>query len=93
VQSLLSLQLLAQVAWQKPSQQIGVVPVPVQSEDCVHALGQGWYVGFVQTPPTPKFGSKTPAVVQQISPLLVLHSESEEQPVGHSPAGVQMGVL
>jgi hypothetical protein len=65
----------------------------VQSDDWVHALGQGWYTGFTQTPPTPKFGSSMAAVVQQISPLLVLHWESEEHPVGHSPAGVQMGVL
>ena len=93
VQSLLCWQLLGHVAAQNPPQQSGVVAVPLQSDDWVHALGHGAEVGFRQRPCALRLVSRAATDVQQISPLAVLQPVSEVHAVGQSLAPVQMGVL
>jgi hypothetical protein len=93
VQSLLWLQAFGQVLAQMPLQQSGVFEFGSQSDDVEHALTQVSYAGFRQRPWLARFGSSAPAVVQQISPMVVSHCELVEHALGHSLAGVQMGVL
>ena len=93
VQSLLCSQLFGQVAEQTPLQQIGDVAEPEQSEDVVHAFGHVADDGLRQMPLVLRFGSTALAEVQQISPAAVSQFASDVQPVGHSFACVQSGVL
>jgi hypothetical protein len=63
-----------------------------QSAEVVHAVGQGSYVGFKQTPLALKLGSTVFADVQQISPLVVSQSVLVPHAFGQRLAGVQNGV-
>ena len=91
-QSLSSVQSFGQLAAQIPRQQSGVVGDPLQSSDDVHERGHVAFDGLRQTPSVDSAGSTVDAEVQQISPLVVLQSESAEHPLGHSPCVVQIGV-
>lgn len=91
-QSLLEVQLFAQVPAQMPLQQ-RVADPDVQSADVVQALGHAVCVVLRQTPCTPSAGSRMVAVVQQVSPAEPLQSVSALQLVGHSLVAVQMGDL
>ncbi len=91
-QSLSCVQTLRQLAEQIPRQQSGVEESPVQSSDDVHVRGHVVFDGLRHTPSVESAGSTVDAEVQQISPLLVLQSESAEHPVGHSLCAVQIGV-
>jgi hypothetical protein len=93
VQSLLCWHAFGHVAEQIPSQQIGVVPLEVQSADVLHAFKQGSVAGFKQRPLALRLGSSASTDVQQISPWLLLHSVSDAHDFGHLLAGVQMPCL
>jgi hypothetical protein len=92
LQSLLWVQLLGQLAAQRPLQQIGVVVDPLQSAEDEHCLGHAVIEGLRHTPRDARPGSSTEAEVQQASPLAVSQSASLEHPVGQSLAAVQIGV-
>ncbi len=63
-----------------------------QSAEVVHAVGQGSYVGFKQTPLALRLGSTVFADVQQISPCVVSHSLLLPHALGQRLAAVQKGV-
>jgi hypothetical protein len=83
--------VVAQVAEQRPLQQIGLPGVWTHSAEDVHALGHAWKVGFRQRPDALRLGSTACTVVQQSSPSSVLHCESAVHAAGHCSASVQMG--
>ena len=93
VQSLLCWHAFGHVAEQTPSQQIGLVLLELQSEDVLHAFRHGSVAGFKQSPLATRLGSSAPTDVQQISPWLLLQSESRAHDFGHLLAGVQMPCL
>ncbi len=93
VQSLLDLHCFSQVCWHTPSQQSEPLALPMQSEDCVHAVGHGEYVGFKQSPLVLNVESTFCTLVQQISPEPVLQSLLAEHAFGHAEVGKQIGSL
>lgn len=90
--SLSCLQTVGQLAAQMPRQQSGVEEAPMQSSEDVHVRGHAVFDGLRHKPSVVSAGSTVDAEVQQISPSVVLQSESAEHPVGHSPGVVQIGV-
>jgi hypothetical protein len=90
VQSVLCVQVFAQVSEQRPLQQSGA-DIEVQFEELVQVWGQGSYSGFRHRPGTTKVGSRLPTDVQQISPEVVLQSALVAQALGHCEGGRQMG--
>jgi hypothetical protein len=92
LQSLLCLQVFAQVVLHTPWQQISP-PIVLQSVDCMHFLGHGCVDVFRQSPPTARFGSSTPTESQHTSLLSVLQSPEPVHALGHFPGGRQMGSL
>jgi hypothetical protein len=84
-------QTFGQVAAQIPRQQSGALGAPEQSSDEVHVRGHVPFAGLMHTPSVESPGSTVDAEVQQISPSVVLQSESAEHPVGHRLSVVQIG--
>jgi hypothetical protein len=94
VQSLLALHDFGHVFWQMPSQQSGFVES--QSLDALHVFGQACapeYVGLKHKPWAVRSGSRAPTVVQQISPMLVLHAVLSVHGFGQALAARQMPSL
>jgi hypothetical protein len=90
-QSLSEVHDLGQLFEQMPLQQSS--PVDVQSLDCVHDLGHGWYAGLRHNPPALRDGSNLVTDVQQTSPMLVWQSELVEHALGHWFVGKQIAWL
>jgi hypothetical protein len=93
VQSLLVWHCFSQVSEHTPSQQIEPLALPMQSDDCAHALGHALYCGLRQSPLAFNVESTFCTDVQQTSPEAVLQSVLAAQDLGHSEGGKQMGSL
>jgi hypothetical protein len=90
VQSVLCVQVFAQVAEQRPLQQSGANN-EVQFAEVMQVWGQASYIGFRHRPGTLRVGSTLSTDVQQSSPEVVLQSALVEQTWGHREGGRQKG--
>jgi hypothetical protein len=90
-QSLSCVHVMAQVAAQRPLQQVGVASSPAHCDDETQVFGQGCTAGSRQRPVALRLGSTAWTVVQQISPRFASHCASRVQAAGQALVSVQIG--